>query len=183
LELGKYEVDVLLSAPAVLEGLQALLQRNLCVRLRCQQWAEAASRVVGRQVLELELWFCDVLLVGDVWAGLDGRLCQSACPTTSQRGIAYLLSARAQTLHDASVLVQAGVGLLKQAVDDINNPPPIGVYRVDVGQLGTYSVRTRCSIFEKALREVKEARILGVELGADGRVERPLEPYVGRAYV
>lgn len=39
----------------------------------------------------------------------------------------HLLARRAQALDGASVLVQANVGLLKQAVDDINDAAPRGV--------------------------------------------------------
>lgn len=94
----------------------------------------------------------------------------------------YLLSRGTQALDNACVLIETSVGLLKQAVDDINNPPPIGVYGFDVGQLGTYSVRARSSILEKPLREMKEARILGVELRASVWVQRSLKGDVCGAY-
>jgi hypothetical protein len=68
-------------------------------------------------MLKFELRLCDDLFVGDVWARFRG----------------CLLGRGTQSLDNTRVLIETGVGLLKQAVDDINNPPPIGVYGFDVG--------------------------------------------------
>jgi hypothetical protein len=96
--------------------------------------------------------------------------------------LAYLLACRTQPLNQTRVLIETGIRLLKQAVDNINNPPPTGIYGFDVGKLGTYNVRARCSILEKALREMKEARILCIQLRANFGIQRPLEGDVCVAY-
>jgi hypothetical protein len=104
------------------------------MRLRCDQRAEAARLEIGGQMLKFELRLCDDLFIGDVWARFRGclQMNQMTRPPFSMY-IPHLLGRGAQSLDNTRVLIETGVGLLKQAVDDINNPPPIGVYGFDVG--------------------------------------------------
>ena len=93
----------------------------------------------------------------------------------------YLIAAWTQPFYHTRILIETGISLLKQAVDDINNPLPIAIYGVGVGKLRTYSVRTRRSVLEKALRKMKKSGILFVEGGPDFRVESALESYISAA--
>ena len=135
LDLGLVRVRVLVAALGVLEGLQARLQRDPRVRLRDQQRAEGARLVVGRHVVEGELRLRQVFPRGDVGARLGGGL---QAVSQSRRVVCFgygtdRVRAGTQALDDPRVLVQTRVGLLKQAVDDINDRPPIAVYSFDVG--------------------------------------------------
>jgi hypothetical protein len=77
--------------------------------------------------------------------------------------VADLVSRGTQALDGTRVFVQAYVCLLKQAVDNINDAAPLCVYSVCIGQLGTYKLRIRSRIAQKAFRKPQKARILRVE--------------------
>lgn len=74
-----------------------------------------------------------------------------------------LFSRRAQALDSTGVFVQAYVRFLKQAVDNINDAAPLCVYSVCVWQLGTYKLRIRSRIAQKAFRKPQKPRILCIE--------------------
>jgi hypothetical protein len=78
-------------------------------------------------MLELQLGLWNNLLVGDVGARLRSSLYMLEKPYVSAVDSPYLFACWAQSLDNARVLIETGIRLLKQAVDDINNPPPIGV--------------------------------------------------------
>jgi hypothetical protein len=65
---------ILLSVPAVPEGLETFLQRHLGVWLRSDQRAETASCIVVRRMFKQQLRLSNVLLLGYVWSGLCSSL-------------------------------------------------------------------------------------------------------------
>ncbi|KAG9526678.1 hypothetical protein KCV07_g334, partial [Aureobasidium melanogenum] len=77
--------------------------------------------------------------------------------------LADLFSGRAQALNSTGIFVQAYVCFLKQAVDYINDAAPLCVYSVCVGQLGTYKLRIRSRIAQKAFRKPQKPRILALK--------------------
>lgn len=67
-------IVILLPPSLVLESLQTFFQWHFRVWLRVYQWAEAASLVVCRDVLELELGLRYDFPVGDIGTRLHSAL-------------------------------------------------------------------------------------------------------------
>jgi len=154
------------------------------MRLALQEWLEGRSGLVEGLVVESELRLLNILRsqsCGDPrrLRGLvpGGRLFfNQQSPSLHLAGSISYLFPWAQPLDRTRKFVQSGVGALKQAVDDINNPCPVALYILDVTQGRTYVVRIRSRRPEKAARKREKPRILGVqgsaERGINGAVER-----------
>ena len=106
------------------------------MRLRRHERHEAASLVVVGYMFEGKLRLGNVLRSdGDIRSRFYSGNSLSRLARHYRNFVAksYLVRARADALYHARVLVQTRVRLLKQTVDDINDPPPIAVYSFDVG--------------------------------------------------